>query len=697
MPIRVSSKRRAARAPSPAAKTGAIPFGLPPAPPDYPQKPAGISLCMIVKNEERFLAQCLRSVADVVDEIIVVDTGSTDGTIEIAKSFGATVIEREWRNDFSWSRNQSIALATKRWIMFIDADEDLMPESKPALMQLKNAPAYRDAVWVRCFNESDDYGGTGAMSHALIRIFPNDERIRFRGLIHEFPTVDNNNDGLKGRMAPISIVHHGYLKDVVKTRNKGDRNYAIVKAATEQDPHDPFHWFNLGSTAFLIKDFDAACAALEEMRRINGAGSRGFVPNGLALLAEVYCDKLGDAIKGEEIARECVALSPHYANAHFQLGKALVAQRRFDEARKAYEAAIDDGKYAHLQFVVDDQVYVWKAHSEIGSTYVIEGKDEKAAEWFARGLHNAPGVEPLQVNLARTLERLERLDEANAQYREAYAAHHDDLTSGDLVNFLLRRGDGLGALEIIEDAYKRVSNEAAVALLFAAAQISTKHGLPWAVSFLEMAAERAPHAAEILNPLEAAYRNAGNTDALAALLETERATEPQTTADFLRRSFQSLSAGDHGAACDMAERGLEIAPGEGHLHYNAALALSHIGRKDDAIFHLARVEAAHAGVYPAAALLRAATEREIGKSDDALATLDRLIDTEPSNMDAFLLRASILESCGDAAGAESTLQRACAADRCRGAIELASFYMRAERFDDAARIATSALEVSAAS
>ncbi|MDP9025231.1 MAG: glycosyltransferase family 2 protein, partial [Candidatus Eremiobacteraeota bacterium] len=269
--------------------SNAVPFGLPLAPPGHPQKPAGISLCMIVKNEERFLAQCLQSVADVVDEIIIVDTGSTDRTIEIAKSFHATVIEREWRNDFSWARNESIAPATKRWIMFLDADEDLTPDSKAALRQLRNAPAYHDAVWIRCLNESDDYSGTGAMSHALIRIFPNNERIRFRGLIHEFPTLDNSNNGLQGRMAPIAIVHHGYLKDVVATRNKGDRNYAIVKAATEAEPNDPFHWFNLGSTAFLLKDYEAARDALEEMRRINGNNLRGFIPNGLALLAEVYC------------------------------------------------------------------------------------------------------------------------------------------------------------------------------------------------------------------------------------------------------------------------------------------------------------------------------------------------------------------------------------------------------------------------
>ncbi|MHB8146865.1 MAG: glycosyltransferase family 2 protein, partial [Vulcanimicrobiaceae bacterium] len=168
MPIRVTSKRHApapnaSKAPS---DTAELPFGLPHPPAGYEQKPEGISLCMIVKNEERFLAQCLRSVADAVDEIIVVDTGSTDGTIEIAKSFGATVIERDWRNDFSWARNESIKPATRRWILFLDADEELVPASKIELARLRTVPAYRKAVWVRCFNKADDYLGTGDMSHA---------------------------------------------------------------------------------------------------------------------------------------------------------------------------------------------------------------------------------------------------------------------------------------------------------------------------------------------------------------------------------------------------------------------------------------------------------------------------------------------------------------------------------------------------
>lgn len=689
MPIRVTSNRK-----TPAARTngGALLFGLPQPPANTVQKPAGISLCMIVKNEERFLEQCLRSVADVVDEIIIVDTGSTDRTIEIARSFGATVIEREWRNDFAWARNQSIESATRRWILFLDADEELTPESKNALLELKNVPAHRHALFVRCFNESDDYRGTGAMSHSLVRIFPNDERIRFRGLIHEFPTLDNNPGGLPTANSPVAIVHHGYLKDVVAERNKAARNLEIVRAATEQDPSDPYHWFNLGTTAFLSGDFEAARDALEEMRRINGRQPRGFMPNGLAVLAEIYCDKLHEPKKGEEVVHDALAFSPHYANAHFQLGKVLIAQRRFDEARQAFQAAIDDGKHAGEQFVIDDQVYRWKAHSEIGSSYVLQGNDEKAIEWFERGLRNAPGVEPLQINRARALERLGRHDEAEAAFREAHELHADDASTADFVNFLLRRHRGLDALSVIDRAHEKLTDAGAVALLHAAAQIAVQLSLPTAIDYLRLAAERMPSAADILNPLESALRERGLHEELGELLAREAQSEPLLPADFLRRSHQALERGDARLARALADRGLERAPDDARLRYNAALAATRIGDADGAVEHLRRIDAGDPATFAAAGSLLAATLRDVGRLDEAVAAAERLIAEQPANLDAQALRASLYERLGELTMAERSYRALYDIDHAVGGVELASFYLRQQRFADAARIADEALQ-----
>jgi tetratricopeptide (TPR) repeat protein len=646
---------------------------------------------MIVKNEERFLAQCLESAKDVVDEIVVVDTGSTDRTIEIAKSYGALVLERPWRDDFAWARNQALEAATKRWILILDADEELMPESRPALATLKNVPAEHTALWARIYNKSDDYRGTGAMSHALIRVFPNVPEIRYCGLIHEFPTVDGDRNGLRGVTSPVGIVHHGYVKEIVFQREKGARNLAIVRAAAQQEPDDPFHWFNLGTTAFLVEDYATARDGLERMREMLGKEKRGFMPNGLAVLAETYCDKLGDPRKGEEVARDALEISPHYANAHFQLGKALVAQQRFEEARAAYLAAIEDGKYATQQYVIDDQVYIWKAHSEIGSTYVMQKDDERALEWFEKGLKNAPNAEPLHVNRARALERLERLEEAGEAYRDVYEMHRSDDSAIEYVNYLLRRHRDREALAIVDESYPNFAPGKAVPLLMAAAAVCQREKSVDDERYLRAAAALTPGSAEVLNPLEALLRERSKAGEVAALVEAEDAVPPSAPGDFARRARRAIESERFVDARELAKAGLALAPGDALLQYALAIALSKIGDTAGAIDSLEHIGEAGPELTVSILTLRASLLQGRGRLQEGLACIDRALAIGPDNVDALLTHAALMQASGSDAGYEGSLKRAFELDKMRVALELSSFYLRNNRFGEAAAIADSAL------
>lgn len=531
------------------------------------------------------------------------------------------------------------------------------------------------------------------MSHALVRIFPNNPRIAFRGMIHEFVTLDGSTNGLAAVNAPISIVHHGYLKEVVESRDKAKRNFEIVRAAAEADPHDPFAWFNVGTTAFMMRDFEAARDALEKMRALNGDSPRGFIANGYAVLAETYCDKLGDPEQGEEVARGALKFSPHYANAHFQLGKALIAQQRYDEARAAFSDAIEDGKYAHLQFVVDDQVSIWKAHSEIGSSYVMQGDDRRAVEWFRKGLANAPNVQPLLLNLARALERLGELDEARMLFKRVREEFRDDFGTVDYVNFLLRRQDGEAALEVIEASHAELGDTVAVQLLIAAAQIGAKlRGSNAALGYLEAAAERAPGNADVLNWLEAVYRERGDDDALKRLIQREAQTAPVSSADFIRRSYQANVAGEHARAVELAEAGLVSDRANEHLHYNAAVAHSSSAQTDLALEHLTFVTTRESVVYIPSLMLRAALLRSVQRADEASAAIENVLAIDPANIEALKVRAALAEERGDLTRAESAFSQIVTIDAQRGAVELASFLLRHGRFEDAARVADTALQ-----
>ncbi|MGB6063056.1 MAG: glycosyltransferase, partial [Candidatus Aquilonibacter sp.] len=517
MPIHVRAKRPKSQ-PVAQPSSAYIP-SLPPPPPGYPQKPAGVSLCMIVRDEEKFLPVALASVADYVDEIIVCDTGSKDRTIEIARSYGATIIERVWRNDFSWARNESIAAATKRWILFMDADEELTEDSRAPLLALKSVPAHLTAVYTRIVNRTDDYRGSGDVSHHVIRIFPNDERIRFFGPIHEYPALDGTGESVDAVGGAVTLIHYGYVNTVVAERNKGQRNLEILLLATQNDPENAYHWYNLGTTAYLNRDYALSLSSLEKMLELVGETPRAFMPNGLALLGDLYCDHFNDPVRSEEMARQSLRRSAHYANAHMMLGKALVAQKRYDEAREAFAAAIEDQPYAKQQFIVDDQVYIWKAHSEMGSSYAVQGDDAKALEWFEKGLANAPNVEPLMINRAKAYERLKRFGEAHDAYKLVLDTHESSAAMLHFVNFLLRMKRGREAIEIVEKWYPRMKPVEGAELLVSAAGVSERYEFGREEHFLRLALELDPASEKAAQQLERVLEARGRVADAAALRE----------------------------------------------------------------------------------------------------------------------------------------------------------------------------------
>jgi tetratricopeptide (TPR) repeat protein len=672
MPIRVKARRPAS---APALRSAAAPpFGLPVPPADWPQRPAGISLCMIVKNEERFLEQCLRSVGGIVDEINIVDTGSTDRTIEIAEKFGARIERREWRNDFSWARNESLKMATKRWIFQLDADEELLPESKPALLQLKDAPAYIMGLWLRCINASDKYRGGGNVSHAIVRLFPNHERIRFHGTIHEFASLDDSPIGLSGVTAPIKIIHHGYLTDVVNERDKYARNMEIVEASIHRDPDEAFHWYNLGMTAHLGGNQERGIEGFQRMWQLcKERGMRAFTPNGLQTLADIYTEHTNEPEQGLYFALECLKLAPRYANGHFSAGKAYVALNRFAEAREMYLQAIADAEHLAKQYVVDDEVPMWKAQCEIGSSYAAQGDHAKALEWFERGLANRPKVQPLRINRATALERLGRLSEAERDFRSIYEDFRDEQSILQYGNFLLRYKKEREALALIEQEHPNCSDQVAGPMLLAAAAIAQHNGWSDGETYLLAAQARQPDSPEIRSALSTLYANRGQAG------------------EFLKQAHEALSRNAFEDAVRAARRGLGLAPAHEGLAYYGAIACANLGRKEEAAQFLGDVEQKGRALSETACMLKAALLRELHRPSEALEAVERAAALNPQNTDAKLIRASLLETVGRISDAEAALRELLPLAKQRAAVELGAMYLRLGRVDDAKRVAEEAL------
>jgi glycosyltransferase involved in cell wall biosynthesis len=227
-----------------------------------PDEPVGvkITLSMIARNEAEYLEECLQSVQGVVDEIVLVDTGSTDATPQIAERYGAKVIHAEWQNDFAAARNIALQHATGDWILVLDADERLTPESKQAILNAARHPQFV-GYYLEILNEirEGDY-----FVHRLVRLFRRMPYARWEGAIHEqiIPSLVSH----KGRIATVAaqVRHLGYSKEVMRSRDKAQRNIEIILRELEQDPDDLFHKFNLANTYFALGDYEQAAYWAEQ-------------------------------------------------------------------------------------------------------------------------------------------------------------------------------------------------------------------------------------------------------------------------------------------------------------------------------------------------------------------------------------------------------------------------------------------------
>ena len=673
-------------------QTGLL-FNLPLPDPNWAQKQPGVSLCMIVKNEERFLESCLESVKDYVDEINIVDTGSTDRTLEIARRYTDRIEQREWRGDFAWARNEALEMATKRWILVLDADEELTSDSGPLLHALGSTPAETTPVYLKILNRVDDQSGGGTMTHLLPRIYPNTTRVRYHGVIHENIRRTDSEEDVGGVLSPIKIIHKGYTEAIIAGRNKSERNIPLLAKAIEENGESSFSWFNYAMSAIGAEEADTGIEAFEKMFAIDEKIGiiRSYHSLAYLALATAYAYKKNDVDKALDIIDTCLKLDIYssYTNAHFTRGDILSYAKRYEEARESLLEAIACRASTGSYYMVDDEIYQWKAQYNIAMSYLKENRPTDAAEWFAKALENKPDSVFIRRQYARALERAGKLFEAELTFRDLFEQRTEDVVVVDYADFLIRRGRNVRALEVIDEALPAAKPEFAVALRIGAAAIAISAGSTDAEPYLRSVLEMAPAHATALQMLEQLYRDRSDTVALAELLTSEMESEPQSAGDFGRRSHRYLERQQYDEAVDFARRGLLLAPQDGVLLYNAAAAEMQLGNKHEAVALLERITAETASVYPTALFLLAELVRE--EPARALAVLEELSAFSPENVDGLLFRASILEELGRLAEAEKLLRESMKPGAQRVGVALVGLLIQSGRLTEAGTIASEAL------
>ncbi|MFH1148543.1 MAG: glycosyltransferase [Pseudomonadota bacterium] len=217
----------------------------------------GLSCCIIVKDEAHNLPPLLESLAGLCDQIVVVDTGSSDGTPEMALRMGADVLSFPWTDSFSDARNESLRHARHPWLMYLDADDRLPEASIAAISKLKqNQPTLAHAFTIK-----STLDGVSGMACVQIRMFPNIKGLRFRYRVHEQIRPSLMENHLPILPANVEIIHTGYV-DRAAVAGKQRRNLNLLQRDLVLFPGDPFlhylagmAWLDLGEAIGARESF----------------------------------------------------------------------------------------------------------------------------------------------------------------------------------------------------------------------------------------------------------------------------------------------------------------------------------------------------------------------------------------------------------------------------------------------------------
>jgi len=308
-----------------------------------------ISACVIVKNEERNIARCISSYIDIVDEIVVVDTGSTDRTVEIAKDLGAKVFYFEWVNDFAKAKNYALSKATGDWIIFLDADEYFDVERSRNIPNLikkygKDKTKILGCTLVNIEEKTGEIIGTCSQS----RIFKRDKEIYYISDIHErLHSEGKDTRAVFLTEEELLIYHTGYSQH--KIQEKAERNLPMLLKGLEREPVDPTLYFFLSDTYFSLKDYEK-CIYYGELFLKNRVNMTG-------LNSKVYQNIIAAKLKLklnqkdiESFIEKALAEFPEHPMFYMLLGELFFSKKQYEKALENYKKALEkNNNYKNIE------------------------------------------------------------------------------------------------------------------------------------------------------------------------------------------------------------------------------------------------------------------------------------------------------------------------------------------------------------
>ncbi len=334
-----------------------------------------LTAALIVRNEQQFLAACLDSIQGLVDEIVIVDTGSTDRSKQIALDHGARLQEVAWTGDFSAARNRALDLARGEWILYIDADETARPgsfaEIRAQLAGSKHIGYYAHL-----------HPRPGYTPYRLLRLFRNHPDIRFSGLIHErvWPAILERYAESDVGDSQLTLDHLGYEGDPAV---KNARNLPLLHKALRQDPTRVFSWCHLadiylalGKERFAERAWRSALAIARSKKK---PGQEDYLP--YVGLIQFIMGKDGDV---EDLVREAIDRFGSNVQVWWLQGRALMKQGEFRAAVGAFERVLAFGERGDFDTAVayDARVFGVLSYDSLATCYFRLGQYAQSRRYY---------------------------------------------------------------------------------------------------------------------------------------------------------------------------------------------------------------------------------------------------------------------------------------------------------------------------
>jgi tetratricopeptide (TPR) repeat protein len=367
----------------------------------------GVAAALIVRDEGRFIRACLESLVGMVDDIVVIDTGSRDDTTAIVETFPARIGHFDWCGDFSAARNHAIAQVEHEWVLYIDADERLLV---PDRAEFRNCLADGGkAAWkVRL------HPRIGWTAYAELRLFRNDPRIRFEGEIHErvHGGVDRvcREDGLTVGLAGAGLQHVGYEDD---QSPKLARNMPLLRTYLARDPGRIYCWWHLGEQYRVAGDAAAAREAWQGVEAVRRQPPEAATPSDVMPYTSLIISRYEAGLAVDDLLAEALDRFPDNHALAWVAGKLALERGALAAARQIFTrlAGIDAKNFFDEYVAYDRALFTHTAQESLGLTAFRAGDFAAATEHYRLAAQTAPDSEALRVKASLAAAKALRMAE----------------------------------------------------------------------------------------------------------------------------------------------------------------------------------------------------------------------------------------------------------------------------------------------